>query len=131
MYDASRKPGGLAVLGVLHKIDDSVPHEKTQSPNYGEPFNSLNPKLTENNSISIRDFDLTQALSILQPTKYFRYFGSLTTPPCTENVMWTVFEDSVSIHSSQLYILCLSNHNYKVRGSFENFYVVRHQVQCF
>ncbi|XP_067225189.1 carbonic anhydrase 4-like [Chanodichthys erythropterus] len=30
-------------------------------------------------------------------TKYYRYIGSLTTPNCTEGVVWTIFKDSFKV----------------------------------
>jgi len=30
-------------------------------------------------------------------TKYYRYMGSLTTPNCTERVVWTIFKDPVKV----------------------------------
>lgn len=34
--------------------------------------------------------------------KYYRYQGSLTTPPCNEVVIWNVFETPINISSSQM-----------------------------
>ncbi|KAL8594475.1 hypothetical protein ACOMHN_024920 [Nucella lapillus] len=33
---------------------------------------------------------------------FYQYWGSLTTPPCSGNVMWTVFEEKIKIASKQL-----------------------------
>lgn len=33
---------------------------------------------------------------------YYRYAGSLTTPPCSEVVIWNVFENPINISSSQM-----------------------------
>uniref|UniRef100_A0A8C4R3B4 protein-tyrosine-phosphatase n=1 Tax=Eptatretus burgeri TaxID=7764 RepID=A0A8C4R3B4_EPTBU len=37
---------------------------------------------------------------------YYRYDGSMTTPPCIETVQWTVFRDRVSLSQSQLSKFC-------------------------
>lgn len=31
--------------------------------------------------------------------KYFRYVGSLTTPPCSENVSWTILGKVIFLHT--------------------------------
>ncbi|XP_062968947.1 carbonic anhydrase 4 [Cynocephalus volans] len=33
---------------------------------------------------------------------YFRYLGSLTTPNCDENVVWTVFQEPIQLHRDQI-----------------------------
>ena len=34
--------------------------------------------------------------------EFYRYQGSLTTPPCDESVIWTVFENKNTISESQV-----------------------------
>ncbi|MBY0430110.1 MAG: carbonic anhydrase family protein, partial [Rhodospirillales bacterium] len=33
---------------------------------------------------------------------YFRYMGSLTTPPCSEGILWSVFKDSLEASPAQI-----------------------------
>jgi len=33
---------------------------------------------------------------------YFRYHGSMTSPPCSETVIWTVFHELVDLSSRQV-----------------------------
>ena len=33
---------------------------------------------------------------------YYRYNGSLTTPPCYESVIWTVFKDPITMSQAQV-----------------------------
>merc|ERR1712062_856217 len=40
-------------------------------------------------------------IDTVRPNRFYRYSGSLTTPPCTEGVSWTIFMDPIPIHSSQ------------------------------
>lgn len=53
------------------------------------------------------DLASTFRLSTLLPraarlSGYFRYQGSLTTPDCSETVVWTVFEEPVEIGREQV-----------------------------
>ena len=42
-------------------------------------------------------------LSLLPDSEtYYRYPGSLTTPPCYESVVWTIFRQSVIISKRQV-----------------------------
>ncbi len=34
--------------------------------------------------------------------QFYRYAGSLTTPPCTEEVFWTIFTDKIPIAEASL-----------------------------
>nr|GEY71447.1 alpha carbonic anhydrase 7-like [Tanacetum cinerariifolium] len=37
--------------------------------------------------------------------KYYRYVGSLTTPPCTQNVTWTIVNKVRTVSRAQLYAI--------------------------
>lgn len=56
----------------------------------------------------LRLSDMLPDLTTANLKGYFRYIGSLTTPPCTEGVMWNVFRATVGISALQV-ILYASN----------------------
>lgn len=37
-----------------------------------------------------------------KPAEYYRYRGSLTTPPCYPSVLWTVFRNPVHVSQEQV-----------------------------
>lgn len=49
--------------------------------------------------VALHAFDPTHLIP--QPSGYFSYLGSLTTPPCAENVAWRVMENPVEISNEQ------------------------------
>ncbi|KAK3609017.1 hypothetical protein CHS0354_039318 [Potamilus streckersoni] len=88
------KKDGLAVLSFFFKV--------------GKYNVNLNPIITHFQEIPHRD-DHTKISKIvlrnLLPKKlngYFRYYGSLTTPPCHESVIWSIFYEPVNISAKQL-----------------------------
>ncbi|KHJ85599.1 hypothetical protein OESDEN_14671 [Oesophagostomum dentatum] len=44
-----------------------------------------------------------KALLPRDTSTFFRYEGSLTTPPCTEGVIWTVLAEPVYVSKQQVY----------------------------
>ncbi|XP_066062974.1 carbonic anhydrase 14 isoform X2 [Chamaea fasciata] len=92
---AQQHPGGLAVLGVLLEVGDD-PH-----PAYDNILRHLGSIRYAGQTVAIPSFSIQDLL----PThldRYYRYNGSLTTPPCFQSVLWTVFPQPVRISQAQL-----------------------------
>lgn len=56
---------------------------------------------TADTSTQIPAFSLRSLLPS-NTDEFYRYTGSLTTPPCFESVIWTVFRQPINISSSQV-----------------------------
>ncbi|ESO96282.1 hypothetical protein LOTGIDRAFT_202179 [Lottia gigantea] len=94
---AVSEPEGLAVLGFFFEINGT---DNTVLDNIIDHLANI----TDPSGSSEVVLD-TQILEDLLPSKlanFYRYSGSLTTPPCSETVVWTVFEDTIKISSSQM-----------------------------
>ena len=55
---------------------------------------------------TIPTFPLDELLSNDVSTHYMHYKGSLTTPPCSEAVMWIVSNSPVTMDETQVRSLC-------------------------
>lgn len=93
---AAINPDGLAVLGVLMQIV-----EKDNDKLKGI-IKALDEVRYNNDSTPISEpFPLDRLLP-MRKDDFFRYRGSLTTPPCSEVVTWTVLDSYVGISANQL-----------------------------
>ncbi|XP_069805358.1 carbonic anhydrase 14 [Dendropsophus ebraccatus] len=93
--EAKSKPGGLAVLGILIETGSE------DNPAYGNIINNLEKITYADQSVPIPSFNVEELLPE-GLDQYFRYAGSLTTPPCYQSVVWTVFYNKVQISRSQM-----------------------------
>ncbi|KAM9264364.1 carbonic anhydrase 14 [Morus bassanus] len=93
--EAQHHAGGLAVLGVLLEVG-ADPHPAYD--NILSHFGSIRyaGQTTAIPSFSVQDL-LPPRLDL-----YYRYNGSLTTPPCYQGVLWTLFQQPVRISLAQL-----------------------------
>jgi carbonic anhydrase len=87
--------GALAVLGVLMNTGGE------NSP-LAELFSKMPTTKTDENSMVALDEKIDPSELIPAGSKVARYSGSLTTPPCTEPVIWSVFLTPSSVSSKQL-----------------------------
>ncbi|KAG8050614.1 hypothetical protein GUJ93_ZPchr0009g2104 [Zizania palustris] len=94
--------GGLAVISILYKLGAADPFY-LQLHDMLENLNSPFPK-TDLFEREVRvPVGPVQLRSLEKRTgNYFRYIGSLTTPPCTENVVWNVLGKVREISKEQL-----------------------------
>ncbi|MBN3289964.1 IDD protein, partial [Polypterus senegalus] len=97
VHDAKKHETGLAVLGFMYKIDDK------NNTNYSTITSALRNVSYKANQVELAStFRLDSLLPPLETlTRYYRYYGSLTTPDCSEAVIWTVFEEPISISKKQ------------------------------
>ncbi|XP_051629982.1 carbonic anhydrase 14 isoform X2 [Manacus candei] len=93
--EAQHHAGGLAVLGVLLEVG-ADPH-----PAYDNILRHLGSIRYAGQSTSIPSFSV-QDLLPPRLDRYYRYNGSLTTPPCFQSVLWTLFPEPVHISRDQL-----------------------------
>ncbi|KAF7705027.1 hypothetical protein HF521_020313 [Silurus meridionalis] len=85
---------GYAVLGFFIEATND-----TGKPEVWKNLTSLLANITkEAASVDIKNqFTIDSLLQGVDRTKYYRYRGSLTTPTCNENVVWTVFKDTIKV----------------------------------
>ncbi|XP_061838912.1 carbonic anhydrase 14 isoform X4 [Nerophis lumbriciformis] len=95
MSAAMTQKDGLAVLGIL-----IVTGEET-NPAFNNIINYLSRIRHANQKVFIPAFDV-QSLLPKDLDRYYRYNGSLTTPPCFQSVIWTLFHERVQISKAQL-----------------------------
>jgi carbonic anhydrase len=43
-------------------------------------------------------------VKILNEDGYYRYIGSLTTPPCSEGIIWSIFRTRINISEWQVFL---------------------------
>ncbi|TDH04670.1 hypothetical protein EPR50_G00135210 [Perca flavescens] len=90
-------PEGVAVLGFFYKTSNSANRK------YDPITNALRSIKTTNSNTSLPSVSLAQLIPAEQNlTSFYRYKGSLTTPGCTEAVIWTVFENTIPLSMDQL-----------------------------
>ncbi|KAG9263415.1 carbonic anhydrase 12-like [Astyanax mexicanus] len=88
-------PTGLAVLAVFIDL------VYVDNDNF-LPISSALPFITyKGQEKSIRPFPLLTLLPHANLSQYYRYHGSLTTPPCSQAVLWTVYEVPITISWQQ------------------------------
>ncbi|OXB71792.1 UNVERIFIED_CONTAM: hypothetical protein H355_011472 [Colinus virginianus] len=93
--EAQHHAAGLAVLGILLEVGDE--------PNaaYTNILSHLGSIRYAGQTTSIPSFSVQELLPE-RLDRYYRYNGSLTTPPCLQSVIWTVFQEPVRISTVQL-----------------------------
>ncbi|XP_036963334.1 carbonic anhydrase 12 isoform X1 [Acanthopagrus latus] len=93
MSTAVDKSDGLAVLGVLIEVGEF-------NPAFEQFLKFINGIKYRDQRVQVPGFNI-RALLPARLDEYYRYDGSLTTPPCYPSVLWTVFRDHVTISRKQ------------------------------
>ncbi|ESO96281.1 hypothetical protein LOTGIDRAFT_66515, partial [Lottia gigantea] len=95
LTNAKSQPDGLAVLGVMFEISE------TDNPNFEPITSALHNIRREGEREAITNLHISNLLP-KNPEMFYRYKGSLTTPPCFESVTWTIFAVPQKISSKQV-----------------------------
>ncbi|XP_073468269.1 carbonic anhydrase 9 isoform X1 [Aquarana catesbeiana] len=96
--EAVTQPGGLAVLAAF------IQKGPEENKDYQHLLTHLEEVKEAGESTEIPGFDI-RGLLPQQLDRYYRYNGSLTTPPCYQTVNWTIFNQTIFLSEDQLDIL--------------------------
>ncbi|XP_062998361.1 carbonic anhydrase 12-like [Elgaria multicarinata webbii] len=97
LKSAVDKSDGLAVLAILIEVGPF-------NPSYEKIFSHFQDVKYKDQETFISGFNIQDLLPD-RLDEYYRYEGSLTTPPCYPSVLWTVFRKPVHISVDQLLAL--------------------------
>ncbi|XP_051138671.1 alpha carbonic anhydrase 4-like [Andrographis paniculata] len=89
--------GKVAVIGILHRLGppDSFLEKVRLMIQLLHHVRNVSEEPTEIGIINPRDIKFG-------PRKYYRYIGSLTVPPCTEGVIWTILNKVKTVSIEQM-----------------------------
>ncbi|XP_057713581.1 carbonic anhydrase 6 [Corythoichthys intestinalis] len=93
--EAIDKPDGLAVLAFFYEDGH---FENTY---YSDFISNLAKIKYAGQSMNISSLDVRSMLPE-NINHFFRYQGSLTTPPCYESILWTVFDTPITLSHNQI-----------------------------
>ncbi|XP_024288439.2 carbonic anhydrase 4 [Oncorhynchus tshawytscha] len=97
LEDALKDPIGVAVLGFFYEESLSANRK------YDPVVRALQRIMMTGANTTLVSVSLEQLIPPQQNlSNYYRYKGSLTTPGCTESVIWTVFEKPIPLSRDQL-----------------------------
>ncbi|VDK55057.1 unnamed protein product [Dibothriocephalus latus] len=92
--EAKSAPSGLAVIGVFFQL--TTDQAESSLSEMGNLFSSLGGLSDAGSNLNVTAFS-PDVLLPQNKEKFFRYQGSLTIPPCTENVQWTVMRQPLRV----------------------------------
>ena len=87
--------GRLAIVSILFEV-------KNESPAVQMVLNNIPLERRGAVDVTLHKLDMERWLP--EDRRYFTFIGSLTTPPCTENVLWIVFQQPMQLSPDQLAI---------------------------
>ncbi|XP_049733780.1 carbonic anhydrase 6 isoform X2 [Elephas maximus indicus] len=96
---AKDAPDGLAVIAAFCEVQDNI-----ENTYYSELISQLQNIRYPGQSTTLAGLDIKDMLPE-NLHDYYTYLGSLTTPPCTENVLWFVLAEPVRLSSAQVWTL--------------------------
>lgn len=95
LSEAASKPDGLAVLGAFIGVG------LFENEDYEKILSALINVSHEETTTEIPGFNVRPLLPH-NLERFYRYNGSLTTPPCFQTVNWTMFNDTITVSRRQL-----------------------------
>jgi carbonic anhydrase len=96
--EALQDPQGVAVLGIFVAVDNASPQQNMAVTSLSTHLSAIT---YAGQATPMAPFAMQDLLPKTN-TEYFRYHGSLTTPGCTESLIWTVFKTPIYVSQATM-----------------------------